>query len=235
MSVWRCQTAFLSLFLLLKVADAAAGEARLAVTPQLIQPGQEVSLTWQVEDQRAYLSGIGAVGLLGTIKVAPRETTTYSLVTDGPNGSIKSITVTVSGGKGESEFPWDMDRFRFPLTSRRTVSSLVAFLDGVHRVLQDEMKFSLRESSPDSGRVIFLTHSSERADLLQNGEDGVASRRISYLLEVKKATASDTLNVSIKALIEYRRRRESTWRQETDAALYQRATARLRERIELLR
>lgn len=221
--------------MLLKFDQAEAGEVQLVALPESVQPGQEVSLTWRAEGQRAFLSGVGLVESSGTRKVAPRETTTYSLVTEGPASAIKMVTITVSGGKGESEFPTDLERFKFPISSKCTVSSLVDFLYGVHRLLQDEMKFSLRESTTPSEHILFLTHSAERAELLKNDSERIAARRISYLVEVEKRQPPGEVSVSIKALIEYRRKREATWRQENDAALYQGAEAQMRARIESLR
>ncbi len=81
----------------------AAPPARInnfTVQPGSIQPGQSVMLVWAVENPQATTidQGVGVVTPRGSRRVSPAATTTYTLTTRGPNGTVtKAVTVTVAG------------------------------------------------------------------------------------------------------------------------------------------
>jgi hypothetical protein len=85
-------------------ARAALLPARIekfTVTPELIKPGQSVTLTWVVENPTSVNIGpsIGKVRPRGTKTLSPNATTTYTLTVKGPKDQVveQSVTVTVPG------------------------------------------------------------------------------------------------------------------------------------------
>ena len=73
---------------------------RLEAEPAAIDPGQPVTLHWEVLN--AYAVSIapdpGKVALRGTQRVAPASTTTYTLTATGSGGEVtRAVTVTVRG------------------------------------------------------------------------------------------------------------------------------------------
>jgi hypothetical protein len=68
--------------------------------PASIQPGQSAILIWRVENPTTTSidGGIGSVTAIGSRRVTPAATTTYTLRVTGPNGELtKSVTLTVAG------------------------------------------------------------------------------------------------------------------------------------------
>ena len=76
----------------------AAPTASLSASPDTVQPGQAVTLTWQTTNATDIsLEGIGAVQASGSQQVSPSQSTTYTLTAKGPGGSQQSTArVTVS-------------------------------------------------------------------------------------------------------------------------------------------
>lgn len=206
---------------------SAEEQLQLSADRSSIDAGEQVTLSWAAPSaDPLYLSHVGSVAASGTRSVSPPETTTYVLVLDDPAGVRAATTkVAVGGRKGDGEFPADQGRFKYPLVIK-SKTPLVKLLDQVHRALQDQMKFSVREFQADGHQMVFLTSLSKRSELVKNGEDRIGARRISYLVEVDKEQGQTRL--TIRALIEYQRRIESTWRTEDEEALYRESTSSLR-------
>jgi hypothetical protein len=85
-------------------ARAALLPARIekfTATPELIKPGQTVTLTWAVENPASVIinPSIGKVRPRGTRTLSPSVTTTYTLIVNGPKDQVvsQSVTVTVPG------------------------------------------------------------------------------------------------------------------------------------------
>jgi len=85
-------------------SGTTAGNARIVqfnAIPAAIQPGQNSTLTWVVENafSVAITPGVGNVNPgSGSVTVAPAQTTTYTLTANGPQGLITATqTVTVGG------------------------------------------------------------------------------------------------------------------------------------------
>lgn len=77
----------------------AAPTASINATPNNINPGDKVILSWKTSDATdVSIDGIGAVPSAGTQTVSPTETTDYHLVARGPGGSTDAAAhVTVAG------------------------------------------------------------------------------------------------------------------------------------------
>jgi peptidoglycan-associated lipoprotein len=77
---------------------APAPTATLAASPNDLQPGQSVQLTWTTQNaQSISISGVGAVSAQGATTVRPQSSTTYVLTATGPGGSKEaSARVTVN-------------------------------------------------------------------------------------------------------------------------------------------
>ncbi len=82
----------------------------LTATPQSVEKGQPVELSWQTQDAtQIVLEGIGPVSPEGTRRVIANESTTYTLRATGPGGSKEAtaqVTVTlppVSAAQGPED------------------------------------------------------------------------------------------------------------------------------------
>lgn len=221
------------LSLMLVAVSVFAADVQLSAEPQLINSGATAVLHWNAPSaSNVILLGHGKVDPSGSLAVSPRETTLYTVVADGPAGLLaKTLSIEVQGARGV-DFPSDQEQFRYPLSDRRKVRSESAFLDGVHRLLQNDMGFSVRAYSV-GGVFVFLTNSSERPDLVGDDERRrMRARRISYWLDVQDQ--GGVLAYTLKTLIEFQLRAEETWHKEGREDLYQRKGADLLTRLSAL-
>lgn len=74
-------------------------------SPQSIALGDSTTLMWETADAEevSISNGIGEVSLDGAIVVSPTESTSYTLVAEGKDGSYESCTVQVNVLKAPSE------------------------------------------------------------------------------------------------------------------------------------
>lgn len=219
----------------------STNESRLSAKPKTIQAGETVILTWHVPSANsAFILGMGRVPANGSIKIQPSHTTKYTLISEGPNGiQTDSTEIQVAGGRGDNDTcPGNSpEQFRFPVTYKLEIPSLITYLDKLHRVLQDTLTLSVEESEISSqSQFRFVTSCAVRPDLVdQRTEPQIGFRRVAYLVEVQKIDSpSLKITVTIKTLVEYRRRIESTWRMQGDVPrnFYSEEAARLRLLIE---
>jgi hypothetical protein len=211
---------------------------KLVITPNSIECGQSATLAWKVKGgSNVYISNIGGVPAQGIQSVSPKETTTYVLVADGASGhELQKVQLNVSKcSRGDDEFPTDFNRFQHPVTINPSIDSLSKFLAHVHKVLQDDMGFSVKEFQNQDGQFVFITKLSIRSHLVRQNEKRIGSRRISYLITINKNSIRDGVTCTIKTLIEYRRRVEGTWRLETNEEFYNEESNKLRQRVDGLR
>ena len=72
--------------------------ASLSATPETVQRGQSVQLTWSTQNATdVTIEGLGGVASEGTRSVTPSESTTYTLTAKGPGGTAQAtarVTVT---------------------------------------------------------------------------------------------------------------------------------------------
>ena len=210
---------------------ASATELKFAADRSRISSGESATLNWQATpDQKTVLLGTGEVGPSGSLRISPAFTSSYTLVSDGPEGfSASTVTVEVTGMRG-TDFPTDEEQYRYPLSDQRSVQSRVDFLQEIFRLLQSDLAFSVRTYTASNGDVVFLTNAAERADLVAVDERRrMRARRISYRLEV--ADRAGQLAYTIKLLIEFQLRAEETWRKESQEGLYQQNGRELLNRL----
>jgi hypothetical protein len=65
-----------------------------------LQPGESTLLRWAVENPNSTtITGLGNVTAVGSRRVTPRATTTYTLTVTGPNNQVETrqLTITVAG------------------------------------------------------------------------------------------------------------------------------------------
>lgn len=200
---------------------------------QSIQHGQETTLHWKVSGaESVFISGIGSVSAEGTKVVRPETSTEYTLIAEGASiNSVTKLKISVEGGRGDDDYPKDLDRFKYPIRLTKTASSLPEQLGRIHTILQDEMSFSVKEFQTNEG-FFFLTNSSQRDHLVDNSERRIRARYISYLVKVGKPDgASNQVSIVISSMIEYIRGGESTRRLEMTDTLYRQEAERLRAKI----
>lgn len=199
-----------------------------------LQFGSATRLGWQVAGaESVFISGVGKVPTEGTATIRPERTADYILVAEKQGvRSSASIHIKVEGGRGDDDFPSNVDRFRYPIDFTRNITSIPNQLGLIHTVLQDEMKFTVKEYQTDEG-FFFLTNSSPRDYLLDSSDSRIRARFISYLVKTRpQNTSNKQVSIQISLLIEYIRGAESTRRTESDDALYHREAERLRKAIE---
>ena len=216
--------------LLLLAAPPPDDPVRLRVVPETIEAGAEAILSWHVDDAtQVYILGLGRFGADDSLRVNPAETTTYTLVAEGSFGiATKQVTLTVEGGPRDGDL-LDFDRFDYPLLITWEGVSFVDFLDHVHGVLQDSLRFSVRAFQTPDKRFTFVTNLSNRGHLVGEEERRIAARRLAYLIEAEEPdTASGPIRYTLKTLIDYRRRIERTWRPEHDETMHRAEAERLR-------
>jgi len=88
--------------------------ATLAANPDVIQQGQQTTLTWQTSNaNQITIAGIGTLPSSGSRVVTPNASTTYNLVAKGPGGSSDaSARVTVNAAMSSATpSPSDEDLF----------------------------------------------------------------------------------------------------------------------------
>lgn len=200
-----------------------------------IERGQSVTLTWNAEAaEHVYITGIGKVPPKGIKEVKPDETTTYTIITEGPSGiEMRSVIVEVGSSRSSGEFPEEKE-FTYSKTGRARSPSFTDFLHRVHHILQDELKFIVKNyQSTITGNVIFWTNLYEVTGLFHAAEKQIQARHVSYRVEVDRSDGRRSeYSYTIKVLIKYKRKVEKTWRVELETRFYQQATDRLRELID---
>lgn len=236
---------FIGLFILTQLAALRVPLQRdikitFRVEPQSIEAGQPALLTWSVENARSVLiSEIGKVDASGQSQVNPTSITKYTLIAENQDVvSSKTIELLVTGGRGGDEFPQDYSLFRYPVSYRRSRTSLVAFLDQIRGALQNDMTFTVRGPQSEGARYLFVTNKSERGYLMQSDDrqNRIGRRRISYIVEVESPDSrAREVTYTIKAFIEYKRVIESTWRIESREGIYRTELDRLQAKISSLK
>jgi outer membrane protein OmpA-like peptidoglycan-associated protein len=83
-----------------KKVESAAPTIWFSASPDAIQKGQSVTLTWQVTNASLIeIEGIGMVEASGSKKVKPTESTTYTLTAIGDGGTrVSSVDIELSSG-----------------------------------------------------------------------------------------------------------------------------------------
>jgi hypothetical protein len=207
-----------------------AADLQFFAKQQRISAGEPATLEWRIPfAAKVLLIGVGPLEGSGSRVVTPATTTSYTLIAESSSGLlIKSVTVEVGGSRG-TDFPTDDSLFRFPLSAERPVRSKVAFLEGVHGALQNDLGFSVKTYSPKQDAVVFVTNSGERSDLVGPDERRYRARRISYRVLIEDRPSR--LSYTIESLIESQLRAEETWRKENREDLYRRKGADLLTRL----
>lgn len=218
------------------------------VQPTLINAGESATLTWSASDatEGSYLLGIGGVEHKGQRTVSPLRTSVYTIVAEGPSGiASKSVTLKVQGSRGtDDSCSRDPERFKYAVSFDRQSKSLVEQINSLHHMLQDEMQFTIDESqTPLTPNFTFLTDCVQRGDLVQQSEKQIGARRLAYRVLISAAPESSgsnpsssdrfvTVHYTVSALIEYRRKIESTWRLETREELYRELVRNLQQKVQ---
>lgn len=216
-----------------------APQVTLELNPTSISAGESTRLAWKVSDaDRVFLSEVGQITSEGSLTIRPVNTTTYTLIAENGSG-VSSVTVVleVKGSKGPDDFP-PRELFAYPRVYDQNTASLVGFLQSVRTILQDSMKFTTQGPQGDGRRYFFETTRSERSDLLQPSDrnNRISRRRISYFVEVEPTDSrGKKVKYTIKALIEYKKTIEATWRRESQESIYVAEIEKLRQALSVLR
>jgi hypothetical protein len=203
--------------------------------PEAVEIGDTVVVSWRVRAADVvYLTSHGRVEPDGQLAMAPQKaSTTLTLLAQSAEGlAAASLTITVRGGRGDV-FPNEEE---FRNAYEHTFSaSLLALLDAVHAVLQNELGFVVEERHDRrTGKTVFVTTLAERREWVKSEESGIRGRKLAYWVEVEEnKVRPGSFSCRIKALIQYQRRKESKWRAELQERFYRDSADALRQSLEL--
>ena len=225
--------------LFLSCASALCGqqpEITFAINPETITIGDSTTLSWDIRHaDHAYVLNLGRIPLSGSQKISPQHKTSFTILAEGLHGiAAKTITIEVTGGRGEENFP-AKEKFKAQRIYTILAPSFIEVLRHVHNILQDYLKFKVNESyDRHSGMTTFLTRLSQKSELLQPRQSKIRARRIAYLIEVNEARSpSQEFSYTVDAYIEYQRRSENKWRPEQDENIYTNELQKLHDLISL--
>jgi hypothetical protein len=195
--------------------------------------GESTTITWSSGGRPAFLIGIGKVPTSGTRNVSPIVQTTYVLlVENGATIDHASVTVDVTGARGDLDFPDVREFTTNAVTGQVQGVSYTDYLDAVHRTLQDKMGFYVRgDFLPRRPNVILFTNRRLRPDLVRQQDRGIRHRRIAFAVDV--TPIDKAVSFQIRALLDYQRTAENNWRAEPDLQMSRDAAESLRSTIEL--
>lgn len=221
---------FASLLLLAGLA-LATDTLSLSASASAIQFRDSVEIRWTLDDaQEGYLTHVGHVTGPGRRRVAPEETTTYTLLVD--DGRTASTTVVVYGSRTSDRYP-EPEQFDFPVRGTRRATSFVRFVDQARAYLQDSLRLAVRETPTVGGGYQFLTYPSETLTPRDSLPRQIRARRTAFLVEIESpAQPGGEIRFTVSTYMQYQRRVESTWRLEADEALYGAAARRVRAALE---
>lgn len=202
---------------------ACGGSVHLKVEPSTIQAGETATLDWKVEAASdAVVLGVGSVTRSGALRVAPTRSIEYVLVSETASGVVlRSARIEVTGSKSGDDLPRDAD-FQFPMTRAFRPRSTPSFVDAIGPLLQS-MQMTVDQFKTIDDHIIFKTGFAQRSDLLlrEDSNNHIGARRIAFLVDVLPFDSKTrTLTITSRALIQYRRQIESTWRLESDNNMY---------------
>lgn len=203
----------------------------LVASASEIQFGDSVEISWTLGPaQEGYLSQIGWVTASGRRRVAPEQTTTYTLL--GEDGGMVSATVTVYGGRTSERYP-DPEQFAYPIRGTRRPASLVRFVEQTRAYLQDSLRLAVRETPTVEGGYRFLSYPSERLSSHEALPRQIRARRTAFLVDIAApARPGGEIHFTVSTYIQYQRRVESTWRPESEVDVYVAAAQRVKAALE---
>jgi hypothetical protein len=201
-----------------------------------IQAGESTVIRWNAPDSSAvFISSLGKVSTSGYSAVTLNHNTTYVLVAEGRSGvAIRQIGVIVQGARAV-DYPIDFNTFRHPLRLSARSKSVVALLDQIQHVLQNDFRLSVNGPFPlAAGHVSLIT---DYADLnalpCPPKEVHLGHRRISYMVDIAgEPSGVGPYQLTLTAFYQYQKELESTWRDGNCASIYQDSTASLKTRLE---
>gem|GEM_PF-2240453 len=222
------------------IVVAYGQEVQLSLDLAKVQMGQSVKLKWSIgKADKAFVSEVGKTTSDGTKELTPDRTTTYTLIAEGKFGVLyRTATIEVEGSRGndpnDDTPPTDFSKYKYPLITKRKGASVVDVLEQIRQVLQDDMEFSVYGPLPSlSGNITFVTNFKHKRELVKSDEKTIAERKISHLVEVDRVTNSTgECALTIKALVKYRKARESTWRDERNEEFYRPESENLKKKID---
>jgi hypothetical protein len=220
------------LILLLASLPSAISQVTITAKPRVVDLGAPFTLSWTSRGAAAFIEGIGLVPASGSRQITPRNTATYTLVTEGPAGvHYGSVTVQVNGERGDSVFP-DPDDFPPGVTDHRRSVAYTDFLNLAFSTLQDALKFRVRGAHlPNQTFYVFFTDRQTQPTLLRPSDKGIRSRRVAYWVRAEEPRATQDVPFEVKAIVEYQRLAEAKWRPETDQQLVTDIATRLKQQL----
>ena len=233
----RCEILAGWVVLLLGVlGQPVSAETVLQLTPAETTSASEVKISWRADGATsAFLSGFGNVEPSGSRTFQAVQSQTFVLVSEGPEGiRMASERLEVQGGKGSDSLP-SPSEFRSPLQKRLTVKSFTALCDGIHDVLQDDLKFTVTYYQIPREKFVFLVEPSVRPELIRPTDKKIRKRQLAYLVEIPLPGALPAeVQVTIQTWMQYQRWIEKNWRVEGDEELHRQASEHLWQLIDAM-
>jgi len=210
----------------------ALAQVVITAKPDIINLGAALTLSWNSSGGAAYIEGLGLVPPNGSRQLSPKESQTFTLVSEGPTGiRYASVRIKVNGERGDSVFP-DPDDFPPGVSDHRRSIQYTDFLNLVTSILQDALKFRVRgQHLPNQSFYVFFTDRQPRPDLIRPTDRGIRSRRVAYWVRAEEPRSPKDVPFEVKAIVEYQRLAESKWRPETDQQLITELEGRLKQQL----
>jgi hypothetical protein len=209
-------------------------EGRLSARPSEINPGDASVLQWDVTNANSIvIAGLGGVSSNGRMTVHPETTATYTLIAENAAGVTASSATVVVGGARSTAVPIDESRFRYPLTTIVEADKIPPFVDYAFKVLQDQLKYSLPGVLQRGSESVLITSVALRPDLISPSERGIGARQSAMQVSIAQGQTPGTVLVTLRALVEYRRRVETNFRPEPNQQFYRDLLTDLRSRLEV--
>lgn len=198
------------IFVAAAVIAAGPGEPTLNFMAEVTN-GSNVVLAWAAPTcTSVYIPYVGLQTPSGTARIRLEEAAQLTLFADcGGKVFARSISVGAQGARGD-EWP-PTDSFRQPARRVITVTSAAGLLANIHSILQDHLGHAVEEYRLRDGTYRFIT---TRREI---GADAphLRARNVAFLVDVKlPSTTPGAAEVSVSTAMQFKRRLESTWRQE---------------------
>jgi hypothetical protein len=190
--------------------------------------GESCTLTWTSAANEAYIVGVGKVEGSGSVQVAPAVPTDYVLVVNTGRGiEYTTLHIDVMGLKGNEDYP-DQDKFQPGLRDVKK-ASYADFLSVVTTTLQNTLAYHVRGAYlPPDHFILIYTNWIVQQKLTLPTDKGIRRRQVAYAVHVNEPVKG-VIAFDVRALVQYQRMGESTWRDDQDPQVNRMAEQILQE------
>lgn len=204
------------------------------VYPKIVKFGGTVQICASRDTSATYFIGLGSVspGRCQSVTVK-RPTTVVAILEDDSTSRFEFFKIGVEGARGSEACTFSYDKFRHVLDGTVTVHSVENLWRTLHDILQNDMRYSAVEPMPlSSDRLALVTQCAEKPYLVVPSDRGIRARRAALAIEMGLASRVPAeVRYTIRAVVQYQRRGEQQWRDESDMDFYRDEAERAQQRL----